>query len=70
MPIAARAAASARVLNKKGKRRERVIYEDDPEESVNLLGDEHRQDEEDRDPHDEGDDPLSKVRLPSYPWKS
>ena len=61
MPIAARAAASSRVLNKKGKRRDRDRYEDDPEESVNLLGDEHREEEEEDHERHEVDDSVSRV---------
>lgn len=52
MPIATRAAVSARTFGNKGKRRDKDRYEDDPEESVNLLGDEHREEEEEPEHHD------------------
>ena len=62
MPIAARAAASARaVAGRKGKRRERDLYAEDEEEVVGLLGEEHRDDDQ----HEEEEPSTPKVCIPN-----
>lgn len=62
MRAGVRAAASSASVNRKGKRRERERYADDPEEETTLLGDASHEDEEGAFRDDEHEEPR---RAPS-----